>query len=56
MKSAGTALAQLIDYLKEGVFPTWSPEGRKIAFAPLRLGHYEINSMTADGKDQIRLT
>ena len=36
--------------------PSWSPDGRRIAFASNRDGTYEIYVMDADGKNQQRLT
>ena len=38
------------------VFPAWSPDGSKIAFASNRDGNYEIYVMNADGTAQTRLT
>ena len=36
--------------------PTWSPDGKKIAFVSFRDGNPEIYVMNADGSEQIRLT
>jgi len=36
--------------------PTWSPDGRQIAFASHRDGNWEIYVMNADGSNQRRLT
>ena len=36
--------------------PSWSPDGRRIAFASDRDGNFEIYVMDADGKNQQRLT
>lgn len=36
--------------------PTWSPDGRRIAFASARTGLFQIYSMRADGSRQRRLT
>jgi len=36
--------------------PTWSPDGRRIAFTSERDGNYEIYVMDADGSNQTRLT
>ena len=37
-------------------YPSWSPDGTKIAFASDRDGNYEIYVMNADGTHQTRLT
>lgn len=39
-----------------GYWPTWSPDGRKIAFASERDGNSEIYVMNADGSNVTRLT
>ena len=36
--------------------PTWSPDGKKIAWSSSRDGNFEIYSMDANGENQIRLT
>ena len=36
--------------------PAWSPDGRKIAFATIRKGNFEIYVMSADGSGQRNLT
>jgi Tol biopolymer transport system component len=36
--------------------PTWSPDGKRIAFSSNRDGNYEIYVMNADGTAQVRLT
>jgi len=36
--------------------PSWSPDGRRIAFTSDRDGNFEIYVMDADGNNQIRLT
>ena len=37
-------------------FPSWSPDGKKIAFHSKRDGNYEIYTMDADGSNQTRIT
>src|SRR5438309_6027948 len=36
--------------------PTWSPDGKRLAFASKRTGHFEIWVMNADGSGQTQLT
>jgi TolB protein len=36
--------------------PTWSPDGRRIAFASDRDGPPDIHTMRADGQDQVNRT
>ena len=36
--------------------PTWSPDGKKIAFSSNRDGDYEIYTMNADGSGVLQLT
>jgi TolB protein len=37
---------------QNGMSPTWSPDGRRLAFATTRNGRLELFTMTADGTDQ----
>ncbi len=37
-------------------FPSWSPDGKKIAFYSYRDGNHEIYVMNADGSEQKNLT
>ncbi len=39
-----------------GFFPSWSPDGTRIAFTSSRDGNDEIYVMNADGSNQTRLT
>jgi TolB protein len=39
-----------------GTDPSWSPDGRRIAFSSLRDGNYEIYTMAANGTEPHRLT
>jgi Tol biopolymer transport system component len=36
--------------------PSWSPDGRKIAFTTKRDGNFEVYVMNADGSEQQNLT
>ena len=36
--------------------PTWSPDGRQIAFASILDGNYNIFAINVDGTNRIRLT
>ena len=36
--------------------PSWSPDGKKIAFSSVRGGNLEIYVMNADGSEQTNLT
>jgi TolB protein len=38
-----------------GMYPSWSPDGRRLAFMSWRNGKTEIFTMNADGGDQQRL-
>lgn len=52
----GTDLIQLTDNSSIDWFPSWSPDGAKIAFASDRDGNMEIYLMDSDGDGQLRLT
>ena len=41
---------------KMAYWPTWSPDGRRIAFTSNRDGNYEIYIMNADGTGQSNVT
>jgi Tol biopolymer transport system component len=43
-------------YTKVDRSPSWSPDGKKIAFHSTRDNNYEIYTMNIDGSNQIRLT
>ncbi|MEP7199616.1 MAG: DUF5050 domain-containing protein, partial [Chloroflexota bacterium] len=46
----------LTNGLADDQWPSWSPDGSKIAFTSNRDGHYEVYVMNADGSEQTRLT
>jgi len=53
----GSGLIKLTDDPERDIDPAWSPDGKKIAFASYREGHYaEIYIMNADGSNQTRIT
>ena len=52
----GTGQVRLTDAPGVDAFPTWSPDGEKIAFVSKRDGDLEIYVMDRDGKEQVRLT
>jgi TolB protein len=49
-------LRRLTSHPAEDVFPAWSPEGRRIAFASNRTGNEEVFSIGADGTGLRNLT
>ena len=46
----------LTDNAADESFPTWSPDGKRIAFESFRDGNMEIYVMNADGSNQVNLT
>lgn len=46
---------RLTDDPRNGMNPTWAPDGQRIAFVTTRNGQAEIFTMNADGTDQTRL-
>ena len=57
MKVAGVDLVRLTDHPARDFAPTWSPDGKQIAFVSERDGgHGEIYIMDADGSNVRRLT
>lgn len=55
MNADGSGRARLTDTNGSNMTPTWSPDGRKIAFSSTRDGNGTIYTMNADGSDQTRL-
>jgi len=53
MDADGSNQKRLVDH---GLDPTWSPDGRQIAFASKRDGPFQIYVMNADGSNARRLT
>jgi TolB protein len=56
MNADGTGVDRLTDHRGDEWFPTWSPDGEKIAFASSRGGNDDIYTMNADGTGVVRLT
>ena len=56
MNADGTGMRQLTSDPAWDGWPTWSPNGRSIAFSSLRDGNYEIYAVSADGGPVRRLT
>jgi Tol biopolymer transport system component len=56
MKADGSGLRRLTDLPSEDSFPSWSPDGTRIAFRSDRGGSYDIYVMNTDGSGVTRLT
>ena len=56
MKADGTKQKRLTPVEKNDGFPSWSPDGKQIAFCSNRHGNMDIFVMNADGSDVRRLT
>lgn len=56
MDANGSAVVRLTNDPSDNVTPTWSPDGRRIAFSSVRDGNYELYAMNADGTGVKRLT
>jgi hypothetical protein len=52
----GINAVSLTNGLADDEWPSWSPDGAKVAFTSNRDGHWEVYVMNADGSDQTRLT
>src|SRR5579862_2376595 len=55
MAPNGSNVHRLTD-ASENDFPTWSPDGKKIAFESLRAGYSQIYVMNADGTNQVNVS
>lgn len=56
VRGDGTALRRLTNNHLSDRQPSWSPDGRHLAFASARTGLFQIYSMAADGSRQRRLS
>tara|TARA_B100000686_G_scaffold62935_1_gene67541 strand:- start:827 stop:1174 length:348 start_codon:yes stop_codon:yes gene_type:complete len=56
MDKDGSNKLQLTSNNSNNWDPTWSPDGKKIAFTSTRDGNWEIYIMNPDGSDQVNLT
>ena len=56
MDADGSNQTRLTNNQASDFFPSFSPDGSKIAFTSNRDGSYEIYVMNADGSNQTRLT
>ena len=56
MDANGDNRVRLTDKSTQDHHPSWSPDGKRIAFESYRDGNAEIYVMDADGRNQIRLT
>ncbi len=55
MPASGGELRRLTTDPANGMYPSWSPDGRRIAFMSWRNGRTELFVMNADGRDQRKL-
>ena len=56
MQADGSGQTRLTSNTADDYGPSWSPDGKRIAFYSTRDGNYEIYVMQADGSGQTRLT
>ena len=56
MNADGTNPVNLTNHPEVDAAPSWSPDGKRIAFRSNRDGNDEIYVMNADGSDVVRLT
>ena len=56
MNADGTNLTQLTNNTSRDIPPSWSPDGKRVAFVSDRDGNDEIYVMNADGTNVTRLT
>ena len=56
MDADGKNITQLTNNNYQEWYPSWSPDGQRIAFTSTRGGSWDIYVMDADGKNQTKLT
>jgi Tol biopolymer transport system component len=56
IRSDGTGLTRLTRNAAEDWFPSWAPDGTRIAFSSNRDGNHEVYLMNPDGGEVQRLT
>ncbi len=56
MQADGSKPTRLTNNTALNYWPSWSPDGKRIAFTSNRDGNYEIYLMNADGSEQRNLT
>jgi Tol biopolymer transport system component len=56
MNTDGTGITAISNSRGDDMEPSWSPDGKRIAFTTMRDGNWEIYVMNADGSNQTRLT
>lgn len=56
MNTDGTGITAISNSRGDDMYPSWSPDGKRIAFVSRRDGNLEIYVMDADGSNQTRLT
>lgn len=52
----GLSVTQLTNDSADDAFPTFSPDGRSIAFSSTRTGSWQIYTMDADGRNVVQVT
>ena len=52
----GTSVTQLTNDTADDAFPTFSPDGRRIAFCSTRSGSWQVYVMDADGRNAVQVT